>query len=155
MGENGASWLYGWFRDQVRRTTLWRDGDCVRPETNLWRCIEAAAQSYVGAFQRRVTAADISRATGLSESLLNKWRYTPTLPKPAQIAAVRDSLGVTYLSVLEAALTDRGWLPEPGRAAGPRFKPAVASELREVREEMDREEREQAAQQARRANEVG
>lgn len=89
----------------------------VETETRLWRCIEDYANRQAGPFQARVKPADIARATGLSEQLLSKWRYTPTLPKPGQLAAVRDGVGVPYNAMLEAALSDRGWLPEPARGA--------------------------------------
>jgi hypothetical protein len=89
----------------------------VKTETLLWRCIYDHANRQRGRLQREVKAADMSRATEgrVSEALLNKWRYTPTLPSADLLAAIQNGLGVPYMDMLEAALTDRGWLPSPAR----------------------------------------
>lgn len=79
----------------------------------MWRCIEQHVNRRAGPFQARVSAADISRATGISAQVLSKWRHTPTLPDPEMLATVAAGIHAPYRELLEAALQDRGWLPEP------------------------------------------
>jgi len=43
----------------------------------------------------------------------SKLRRKHQLPKPATLGALRDGLGIPYRTLLDAALTDKGWLPEP------------------------------------------
>lgn len=110
----------------------------METETHLWRCIVDHANQQAGPFQARVKPADIARATGLSEQLLSKWRYKATLPRPEQLAVVRDRVGVPYMALLEAALTDRGWLPEPGRIRTPSTREAEHDEAVRIGTEMGR-----------------
>lgn len=79
----------------------------------LWRCIEQHVHRNEPGLQRKVLAADIARATGLSDALVSNLKRKQELPKPTTLAAVRDGLGIPYRTLLDAALTDRGWLPEP------------------------------------------
>lgn len=99
-------------------------------DTLLWRRIMEHANRRTGEYQKRVTQADVARATGLTNALLSKWRKTPTLPQPQQLAAVRDGIGLSYRELLDAALTDRNWLPEPPAGSA---HPEVAESVERVR----------------------
>lgn len=79
----------------------------------LWRCIEQHVHRTAPGIQRKVLPADIARATGLSAQLVSNLQNKQELPRPKTLAAVRDGLGIPYRTLLDAALVDRKWLPEP------------------------------------------
>lgn len=97
--------------------------------THLWRLLHDHANQDRGRLQHEVKAADIARATGLSEALISKWKNKPTLPAPAHLTAIHRKLGVPYRALLDAALTDKGYLPEPGEGAVARGADRLAEVL--------------------------
>lgn len=87
--------------------------------TNLWRLIAGEVNRQAGRFQRTVTAADISRATEgrISPQVLSKWKNKPTTPEVENLVVVRDVLRIPWADLLDAILTDKGYLPEPARSS--------------------------------------
>ena len=56
----------------------------------------------------------IAAALGVSRQSLLGWREGGTLPRPEHVAAVAALTGAPYVRVLDAAMTDAGYLPGPG-----------------------------------------
>lgn len=81
--------------------------------THLWKLLESEVNRKAGRFQRTVTAADMARATDLSPQVFSKWKNTPTQPKLKHLVVVRDRLHIPWSDLLDAILTDKGYLPEP------------------------------------------
>lgn len=78
----------------------------------VWKLIQAhqAAQEY------RPSIRQIALRAGISPSALPKWQHLSALPKPENLHALARTINVPYRVLLEAALTDAGYID--GRPEG-------------------------------------
>lgn len=92
--------------------------------SHLWQLIQDCMDEETRRYRMIVRQADIARRSGVSEAVLSGWRKTtPTvgarLPEPRLLAAVAHAIGRRYEDLLDAALEDRGYLPEPSQTVSP------------------------------------
>lgn len=79
----------------------------------LFELIEAYRRDY-GPTQNAV-----ARLSDIDPRTLSSWKTRGTLPDPVDLARLAQTLHKPYRVVLDAALTDAGWLPEPDLDALP------------------------------------
>lgn len=58
------------------------------------------------------SSAAIAAAVGVSRSAIGEWIAGVSMPKPDHLRRLSTVIGVPYLRVLDAALTDAGYLPK-------------------------------------------
>lgn len=75
--------------------------------SELFRLVEAYMHDS-GATQNAV-----ARLSGIDERTFSSWKSRRTLPDPIDLANLARVTRQPYRLVLDAALTDAGWLPEP------------------------------------------
>lgn len=75
----------------------------------LWALIQA----YMDDSKHRYPPkpADLARETGVSDQVISKWKYKPTLPSSEQLFRFAKGTGLDYLELLAAALVGKGYLP--------------------------------------------
>lgn len=69
----------------------------------------------IGAYQHEygATEAAVARLAGVDPKTMNAWKMRGTFPDPYDLARLAKVLRQPYRRVLEAALTDALYLPEP------------------------------------------
>lgn len=74
----------------------------------VWKLIEQHQRSQ----PYEPSIRSIAKAAGVKESTLPKWQNLSRLPAPENLRAVARHIHVPYRVLLEAALTDTGYLEE-------------------------------------------
>lgn len=97
-------------------------------------------EDYRDGTDPRVTNAWIGRKVGVGRSAVGPWLSGESMPAPDRLRRIADLIGQPYSRVLDAALTDNGYLPKEreGRAVRPaakttpgsgKLKPALAKQV--------------------------
>lgn len=73
---------------------------------DVWKLI----QQHQEATPYGASIREIARAAGVRESTLPRWQNLRRLPEPEHLRAVARQINVPYRVLLEAALTDTGYL---------------------------------------------
>ena len=82
-------------------------------QTELWRLVEAWRRRQ----RFNVSQAALAKDIGVARGAISQWKYGETRPTPANLRALQSATGIRYRDLLDAMLTDMGYL-EMGASDG-------------------------------------
>ena len=80
----------------------------MREVTQLWKLVEDWRHRQ----RFKPSQAALARDIGVARGALTQWKYDESRPTPAHMRALQSATGIRYRDLLDAMLTDMGYLPK-------------------------------------------
>lgn len=75
-------------------------------QTQLWRLVEAWRRRQ----RFNVSQSALARDIGVARGAISQWKYGESRPSPDHMRALQSATGIRYRDLLDAMLTDMGYL---------------------------------------------